>query len=268
VSQFEAPIPGDLTSYKTFNQFFYRRLTSDAFSERCSLCHDEHSVVSPADCHLSVIPNLSENPDFYVKGCKFDLRTFLGSGREELAQEYADGTLLLFRLSPDDYHRFHFPFDCIPSSPVRVKGCLESVNPIAYTPSTKEGKQGLYSPGVQPLLVNERHFMTLKSDVFGEVLCVPVGAMMIGKIHETYKPDVLANRCDEMGYFAFGGSSLVLIFKKGVICVNKNLVDECINIPEYKDIFKKFTEGKGSEVCYPEASIKMGERIAVLQKHV
>ena len=264
--QFESPIPGDLTSYKTFNQFFYRKLTASAFQERCSLCKDAMNVVSPADCHISVISDLSKNPDFYVKGCKFNLQTFLGSGREDIAREYADGILLLFRLAPDDYHRFHFPFDCTPSQPVRIKGRLESVNPIAYTPTTEEGRQGLYSPKVQPLLVNERHFIQLKTDLFDDVLCVAIGAMMIGKIHETYTPLVHVKRCAEMGYFAFGGSSLVLIFKKGTIAVNANLVTASMNIPEYKDIFRKFTHGQGSHIHYPEYPIKMGEPIAVSSK--
>jgi phosphatidylserine decarboxylase len=261
---------GGITQYSTFNKFFYRKLSKKGYELR-PIDKQADSVVSPADCHLFVVSDLSKNPDFFVKGCKFNLETFLKS--EDLAKTYSKGTLLLFRLAPNDYHRFHFPFDCKPSVPKVINGDLESVNPIAYTPTVtpqyKNGKE-IYTPKVQPLTENERHLITLQSQQFGEVICVIVGAMAVGKIYETYVPRMAKQKAftkgDEMGYFAFGASTIVLIFAPEKIAVEKEFLQKSApdNIPTYGDVFKKYTDGKS--VDYPESKISMGQRVATRSK--
>ena len=53
---------------------------------------------------------------------------------------------------------------------------------------------------------------------------VPVGAMCVGKIGHTYSPENLHKKGDEFGYFAFGGSSLVLLFEKNKIVLEQVFV--------------------------------------------
>ena len=125
--------------------------------------------------------------------------------------------MLLFRLAPQDYHRFHFPFDCVPSKVKFIHGKLESVNPVVY------------QSGVQPLTENERHLITLNSQNFGHVQFVPVGAMVVGKIVETFTPNLFYNKGAEAGYFAFGGSSIVMIFKKYEIKVADKILHNSQN---------------------------------------
>lgn len=264
--QFETP-KGGLTAFKTFNHFFYRKLSKKGYELR-PVDRNRYVVVSPADCSLFVVPDLSKDPDFFVKGCKFNLEKFIAD--KKLAKQYKDGILLLFRLAPNDYHRFHFPFDCIPSMPKRIHGFLESVNPIAYTPTSglyyKNGKI-IYSSQNQPLTENERHLIMLKSDIFGDVICVIIGAMMVGCIRETYveglKIQSVFTKGFEMGYFAFGGSSIALIFKRGTVNVDEQFIVKSgsANIPSYDQVYQKYTNN--GTVKYPESKIKMGQRIAV-----
>ena len=58
---------------------------------------------------------------------------------------------------------------------------------------------------------------------FGEVIQMEVGALMVGKIvnHDikTFK------RGDEKGYFLFGGSTVVLIFKENVVEIDKDILN-------------------------------------------
>ena len=120
--------------------------------------------------------------------------------------------MMLFRLAPYDYHRFHFPVDCFATKSKNINGILESVNPIVY------------KSGIQPLTENERQIIILKNDVFGEIVVVLVGAMFVGKIVQTYLPDKNYKKGEEIGYFEFGGSSIVVLVKKDALKIKENFI--------------------------------------------
>jgi phosphatidylserine decarboxylase len=203
MDQFEKKI----SEFKSFNDFFIRKLKTGIRS----ITQDQNIFVSPADGKLFVIEKISQEVSFFVKNEKFNLESFLVD--KTLAKEYQDGTLLIFRLSPPDYHRFHFPTDCIPSSPKRISGIYESVSPIAY------------KHGIIPLIQNERCLTILKTEFFSDVISVSIGAMLVGKIINTFVPEKKYKKGDEMGYFEFGGSSLVLVFKKDSIVLQKKFIE-------------------------------------------
>ncbi|MFC1894417.1 archaetidylserine decarboxylase [Candidatus Dependentiae bacterium] len=187
------------SQFKSFNDFFIRKLQPEARS----ICQNTNTLVATADSKLLIIPDLSQKIEFFVKNETFNLEFFLQN--KNLAYEYFNGTMMLFRLAPYDYHRFHFPTDCIASKSIKIPGKYESVNPIVY------------KSGIQPLIKNERRLVVLQTDIFSEVLCIIVGAMLVGKIHETFIPHKKYKKGSEMGYFEFGGSTIALIFKQGII---------------------------------------------------
>jgi phosphatidylserine decarboxylase len=197
-------------SFKSFNDFFIRKLKPGyrAFEQ------DLGKLCSPADSKLFVVPNISEEIDFFVKNKKFNLKTFLKD--EKLAEKYKNGTMLIFRLSPPDYHRYHFPFKCVAKSTKIVNGIYESVNPIVY------------KSGVQPLYENERQLVVLDNENFGKTLLISVGAMFVGKIIHTYTPNQEYNAGDEIGYFEFGGSTLVLLFEKDKVTIQERYLNNSI----------------------------------------
>ncbi|MCK4265186.1 phosphatidylserine decarboxylase [Candidatus Babeliales bacterium] len=211
-----------LSSYKTFNEFFIRRLKPDA------RVIEEGDIVSPVDGKLFVINNISKADNFFVKSKEFNLKTFLGD--KKLASEFENGTMLIFRLSPSDYHRIHFPFNCVPSEHKVITGKFDSVNPIAY------------EVGEQPLMTNERHLIKLNSNEFDKVVMVLVGALCVGKVVETYVSKEQCEKGGEVGYFAFGGSTIVLLLKEDTILIDDHFVDN-------------------SKKGY-ESSIKMGTKFA------
>jgi phosphatidylserine decarboxylase len=185
--------------FSSFNDFFIRELKAEA-----RLINDNpRVVVSPADSKLFVIENISQSVSFFIKHRKFNVYSFLKDST--LARYYEGGVMMIFRLAPYDYHRFHFPIDCVANKPIVINGIFESVNPIVYR------------SGHQPLIENERHIIMLQSQAYGDVAFVPVGAMCVGKIVETFISDKYYKKGDECGYFAFGGSTIVLLFKKGMI---------------------------------------------------
>jgi phosphatidylserine decarboxylase len=187
--------------YRSFNHFFIRKLKPGARK----IDSDPASITSPADSKLLIIPEVTEETRFFVKSKPFSLRAFLQS--DKLAEKFAHGTMMIFRLAPYDYHRFHFPVEGVPGAVHKINGCNESVNPVVF------------KSGNQPFHTNERHVTILKNDSFGDVAVISVGAMFVGRIIETYQTGMPYEKGDEMGYFAFGGSTVVLLFEKGKVQV-------------------------------------------------
>lgn len=195
-------------SYRSFNEFFYRKLKPAARPVDA----DAASVVFPADGRHLGFQNASDISGVFVKGQNFNLTALLGSPK--LAVKYATGTLVLSRLCPVDYHRFHFPAAGIPGPTNVINGPLFSVNPIAL-------RQRLGY-----LWTNKHTITELKTERFGTVLCLEIGATCVGTIVETYQPGTLVEKGAEKGYFAFGGSSTITIFEPGVVKLEDDLVSQ------------------------------------------
>jgi phosphatidylserine decarboxylase len=193
-------------SYRSFNEFFYRKLKSEARP----VDQDEASVVFPADGRHLGFERASDIRGVFVKGQKFDLAALLGD--RELAARYADGALVLSRLCPVDYHRFHFPAAGVPGETQLIDGPLFSVNPIALR------KQLGY------LWTNKRAITHLETGHFGTVLCLEIGATCVGTIRQTFTPGGAVTKGEEKGYFAFGGSSTLTLFEPGRVRLEEDLI--------------------------------------------
>lgn len=209
--------------FKSFNDFFYRKLKEDARP----INMDSNVVVSPADGKVLVYTNIDKQ-DFIVKGYRFDLREYLQN--EELAEKYAGGSLLIFRLCPTDYHRYHFPLSATVGKQVSIDGYYYSVNPIAIKKK------------VELFCMNKRTYTELQTANFGDIIYSEVGATMVGSIIQTYTGN-LVNKSDEKGYFKFGGSTVILIFEKDRLRIDSDLID---NTKHQLETEVKMGEGIGS----------------------
>jgi phosphatidylserine decarboxylase len=192
----------DPEKYKNFNDFFTRELKPGAriVDQR------PESIVAPTDANLFIVENISKANCFFVKSKEFKLETFLQS--KKLAKEFENGTLVIFRLSPEHYHHYHFPTDCLASYGLPIEGTLGAVNKIAYEFSKN------------PLSENKRRLIVLKSeDKEKNCLMITVGAMFIGRMTETFDPSIKQKKGDKCGFFQFGGSTVVLLFKKDAISI-------------------------------------------------
>ncbi len=193
------------SSYKSFNEFFFRKLKSEARPIASA------PIVFPADGRHFGFSDISKIDSFFVKGQTFDLPALLGD--PALAKKYANGSLVLSRLCPVDYHRFHFPAAGIPSETHTIPGPLFSVSPIALA------KKLSY------LWTNKRTLTQLRTENFGTILLLEIGATCVGSIHQTYTPEQTVEKGAEKGYFAFGGSSTITIFEPGKVSLAKDLLE-------------------------------------------
>lgn len=192
--------------FRSFNDFFIRRLKPEARP----LAADPSVAVIPADGRYYFYANIKECEGFIVKGRKFKLEHLLGQA--SLAQEYQEGSMVLARLCPTDYHRFHFPCDCLPGPTKVINGWLYSVNPMAV------------KKNINILAENKRTLCELQTPLFGRVLYMEIGATNVGSIQQTYTPEQWQPKGAEKGYFEFGGSALVLLFAKDTIKFDPDLL--------------------------------------------
>ena len=186
-----------LEAYTSFNDFFTRTLKPGARP----LCGDGQ-IALPADGRHSAWTSAADIPGCtFVKGQAFDLPALLGSA--ELAEKYAHGAVVLSRLCPTDYHRYHFPAAGTPQAARRIPGPLASVSPYCLRRH------------LAWLWTNKRELTVLHTDTVGDILCLAIGATGVGAIHQTYNAGARVEKGEEQGYFAFGGSTVMTFFEPG-----------------------------------------------------
>lgn len=195
-------------SYATFNEFFYRKLKADARPIAST------EVVFPADGRHLGFANIDDIPGFFVKGQSFDIHQLLADS--ELSSSYRGGSLVLSRLCPVDYHRFHFPVTGTPDKTRLVNGPLFSVSPIAL------------ARNLAYLWQNKRTITRIQTEKMGTVLMLEIGATCVGSIEQTYAADQAIDKGAEKGYFAFGGSSTITVFEPGVVKLADDLIDNSL----------------------------------------
>ena len=192
--------------YSSFNEFFIRPLNPGARV----IDKSNDILISPCDGKISAYENIDLNDLVQVKGYTYSLKELLQDN--EIYNLYDGGSCLIFRLCPTDYHRFHFIDDGVCSDTTKIKGHYYSVNPIALK-------------GVNKLFCqNKREWSVFHSDNFGDVIYVEVGATCVGSIIQNYRPNVKITKGDEKGYFKFGGSTVILFFKKDAVKIHEDLL--------------------------------------------
>lgn len=194
-------------SFPSFNDFFIRKLKPEARP----IASGENIAVIPADGRYYFYQHVDQVDGFVVKGEKFSLGSLLQD--EALAAHYQQGAMVIARLCPTDYHRYHFPVDCVPSETRLINGWLYSVNPIAL------------QKNIHIFVQNKRCVTVLETKKFGKVLFIEIGATSVGSMIQTYEPNKHCPKGAEKGYFSFGASSLILLFEPNTITFDEDLVE-------------------------------------------
>ncbi|KAL8357344.1 hypothetical protein RB598_002265 [Gaeumannomyces tritici] len=208
-----------LEEFKSFNEFFYRALKPDA--RPCSAPNNPRIIVSPADCRSVVFNRIDQATKVWVKGRDFSVKRLLGDAYPEDAKRYENGGALgIFRLAPQDYHRFHMPVDGVMLKPKVIAGEYYTVNPMAIRSALD-----VYGENV-------RVVVPIDSPEHGRVMVICVGAMMVGSTVITRQEGEQVKRAEELGYFKFGGSTIVLLFEEGRMKFDDDLTDNSIGALE------------------------------------
>lgn len=195
--------------FTSYNDFFTRKLKE---GER-PVAEGERLLVSPCDAKLTAC-RISGGHSFYIKDTPYTVEALLKN--RKLASRYKGGYALIFRLTVDDYHHYSYPADGIKSKNVKIPGLFHTVNPAAneVCPVYKE---------------NSREYTLLKTEKFGTLVMMEVGAMMVGKITNLHPGVCQVKKGQEKGYFEFGGSTVVLLLQHGKVRLDSDLLENSEN---------------------------------------
>jgi phosphatidylserine decarboxylase len=164
-------------------------------------------LISPCDGWLSVFP-ITEDSTFSIKSSHYRLADFLQD--EKLAQTFHEGSCLIFRLCASDYHHYCYIDHGYQGEVHNIAGLLHSVQPIVCE------KLPVY-------VLNRRSWTLLETEHFGPVVQTEIGALIVGGIVNGWKNGRFC-KGDEKGHFELAGSTIVLLFQKGRMQFNDNLV--------------------------------------------
>ena len=189
-------------SFDNFNDFFTRQ------RKRYVDQTGEGELPAIADSKLLAMP-IDENSRFEIKGVPYTVEELLENS--ELAKKFLGGYCLIFRLAPDDYHRYVYPDSGSQEQSVLIKGVLHTVNPIAAD--------------MKVYRRNTRCYQLLHTEHFGDVLQMEVGALLVGKICNHQNGPAKIEKLQEKGYFAYGGSTVILLLQKDQVQMDADILE-------------------------------------------
>ncbi|KAF8708278.1 Phosphatidylserine decarboxylase, partial [Rhizoctonia solani] len=208
----------DLNAYKTFNEFFARRLKPDA--RPIDAPHDPTIITSVADCRLTVWNNVTTATKVWVKGKHFSVPELLGDAK--LAEEKfgANPSLAIFRLAPADYHRFHSPCTGTFSAPTSQGSKYYTV-----ASTLKLNCADVFTANRRDIRVIESNIPSA-SALTTPVGFVAIGALLVGSIGWTDRSEgYRAEKGDDIGWFQYGGSTVIIVFPSDHIKWDDDLAD-------------------------------------------
>lgn len=210
--------------FASFNEFFIREID---LSKR-SINTDSNVCLAPVDGKVLAYPIVKQGMTFSIKRSTFNLRQFLRN--DGLAEQFEDGSMVISRLCLADYHHFHFPDSGIPHKTTSIPGNYHAGGPYSLHKLVP-----FYSE-------NHRSMTLFDSDHFGQMIIIEIGALTVGSIQQRFHPEVYVNRDSRKGYFELGGSTVVLLFQKGMIELDQDI---CTNTQKEIETYVHFGDSVG-----------------------
>ncbi|MCR5428714.1 MAG: phosphatidylserine decarboxylase [Lachnospiraceae bacterium] len=189
--------------YPSFNDFFIRELKSG----KRTIERDHRLLASPCDGKVTVA-EINDDLILSIKGTDYTVPSLLRN--DELAEEFAGGWAVVLRLTADDYHHYCYPDDGHKGENVFIPGVLHTVSPTA-------------TERIRVFRENQREYTVIDSLHFGRFVQIEIGAMCVGRIVNLHGARAV-KRGTEKGRFEFGGSTIVLLFKKDCYTPDEDLI--------------------------------------------
>ena len=207
-------VQSDPTKYATFNHFFAREIREDARPQEEPA--NDLIITSPADCRLTAFPTIDMATKYWIKGFGFSISALLGDS--ELAKDFDGGSIVIARLAPQDYHRWHAPVSGTVKAVKEIPGAYYTVNP-----------QAINEPGTLDVFCENRRSVMLveRKSTRAQVAIIAVGAMLVGSIKyvgDVGKPGSQIRRGQCLGAFYYGGSTVIVLYPKGELTLDEDLV--------------------------------------------
>ncbi|KAH8743434.1 phosphatidylserine decarboxylase proenzyme [Diaporthe sp. PMI_573] len=204
--------PSDIDEYKTFEDFFTRAHRPG--SRPIHQPEDASTAVVVADSRVVTYESVAETKSLWIKGNGFSIANLVMD--TQIGSRFDGGAVASFRLSPQDYHRYHSPVSGKVKLFRSVPGDYYQVDAVALQSK------------VDILTRNRRECVVIETEDFGDVLFVAIGATNVGsvQIHDRFqKRGEEIKKGEELGYFQYGGSSIIVAFQKARVEFDQDLLD-------------------------------------------
>ena len=206
--------------YKSFNDFFTRKKV------RVNIDENKFNFISPADSKL-LMYKIEDKLKVQIKNSTYTLSELINSDKD--FKKYLNGYCLVFRLAMDDYHRYCFIDDGQIKKQYHIKGKLHTISSIS-------NNHKIYTR-------NTRTCNYLKTENFGDVVVIEVGALLVGKIKNHNITDF--KKGQEKGYFELGGLTIVILVQNN-IKIDDDIIENSLKGIETK---VKYGEKIGEKIC-------------------
>lgn len=194
------------SGWLTYNQFLARYIKPGKrpIEERCN----DEIIVSPCDSMYMGERDITEDSTIVAKGKTYSIVDLLEGSKYK--KEFKNGIFTHTFLAVTDYHRFHVP----------VSGKIKEVLKIPATTWITEKREldGTVKDeddvGFQ--FNHTRGHIIIDSPV-GYVAVIAIGMGHISSVNMTVEEGIKLVKGEEFGYFAFGGSDMIILFQKNKV---------------------------------------------------
>ena len=208
---------GEGNLWRTYNEFFARSLVSPDVRPIAT----DYEVVCPVDSWPKQTWKIDDNnqlqypQDLQIKTAKIsDIAQLIGDD-SQYKDAFAGGTLTHTFLDVNLYHRYHSPVNGVLKELRKVPGVSAGGG---YTLGDDDTKLYYYINDLGFQMVETRACAIIETEKYGLVAMMPVGMSQICSVN--WLPSLHVGQQlkqgDEMGFFQFGGSDVVMIFQKGI----------------------------------------------------
>ena len=200
--------------FKSWNDFFTRKLKPGV---RPIVEPDNNNIINSA-CDSTIYRisyNVQPNTDFWIKSQPYSIDVML-NGDKKYINKFTGGSIYQAFLNPFNYHRWHSPINgTIEKAYVKDGLYFTQVNSLGEDPNDQEKSMGYITN------VDTRALIFIKADnhKIGTICIMPVGMVEISScnINKNIKPGYKIKKGEELGFFAYGGSTHCIFFEPNVI---------------------------------------------------
>ncbi|MBV9962721.1 MAG: phosphatidylserine decarboxylase [Parafilimonas sp.] len=194
------------SGYLSFNQYLARHVKAGKrpIDERCN----NDIIVAPTDSKYLGKWQLDNDSTITVKGDTYSMNDLLAGS--SYYKKFKGGLFTHLYLSVNDYHRYHTP----------VGGKIVEMKKIPGRTWTNEVKKLTGNTTVDDIgfqFNQTRGYIIIKTNNIGFVAVVPVGMGFVSSVNFTIDDGATLAKGDEFGFFAYGGSDIIMLFEKDAV---------------------------------------------------
>jgi phosphatidylserine decarboxylase len=201
--------------WKTFNQFFARNFKPGY--RPVAAVADQHVIVSPADSTFAGQWEIRPNSQVTVKNLHWSIEELLEGS--PFKDRFTNGLFMHAFLNTTDYHRQHAPVGGTVVEARVIPGQVYLEVDADPVPGDPDGRHRLRmrrtfdapdNAGYQ--FAQARGLVVLDTPI-GLVAVLPIGMAQVSSIILTAEEGVTLRKGEEISYFQFGGSDIIVLFE-------------------------------------------------------